>query len=322
LFRQGWIIYLIFIGVLVTVGACSPMGETGQAIVMPSPTVEPPPTSRPTITPAPSATIKSHQSPIPSSTPRPTDTAIPNPTASPTSLECWDAGGGIETGSLATDLLRLPLDYRVYLPPCYRQQPERRYPLLVLIHGQSYNDDQWDRLGADETADRLIAAGEIEPLIIVMPRDRFGGQPSENNFARVLVEELLPHVDQTYRTLDERGFRAVGGLSRGGGWAVHLALTYWDTFSALGGHSPAIFFDDAQRMRVYLDEIPPDSMPRIYLDIGDRDRPEIMRAAIWFEELLNQRGIPHEWYLFSGFHTEEYWQAHLETYLRWYTRTW
>ena len=58
------------------------------------------------------------------------------------------------------------------------------------------------------------------------------------------------------------------------------------------------------------------------MDIGDRDRPEIMRAAIWFEELLNQRGIPHEWYLFSGYHTEDYWSAHLETYLRWYARTW
>ena len=45
-------------------------------------------------------------------------------------------------------------------------------------------------------------------------------------------------------------------------------------------------------------------------------------AAIWFEELLNQRGIPHEWYLFSGYHNEDYWSEHLEMYLRWYSRTW
>ena len=63
-------------------------------------------------------------------------------------------------------------------------------------------------------------------------------------------------------------------------------------------------------------------MPRIYIDIGDRDRPEIMRAALWFEELLNEYGISHEWYMFAGYHTEEYWHDHLETYLRWYAANW
>jgi enterochelin esterase-like enzyme len=242
--------------------------------------------------------------------------------ALPTPLGCWKEGGSLEVNSLATDLLRLPLDYRLYLPACYDQQPERRYPVLYLIHGQNYSDDQWDRLGADEAADRLIAAGEIPPLIIVMPRDRYGGQPSENNFARVIVEELRPFIDENYRTVEDREYRAVGGLSRGGGWAVHLAITQWEIFGALGAHSPAIFYDDAQRMRVYLDAIPSEAMPRIYMDIGDKDRPEIMGAALWFEELLNQRGIPHEWYLFSGYHAEDYWRDHLESYLRWYAKPW
>ena len=221
-----------------------------------------------------------------------------------------------------TGQLPLPLDYRIYLPPCYYQQPVRRYAVLYLLHGQSFNDDQWDRLGADEVADRLIGAGGIPPFIIVMPRDRYGGQPSENNFAIALTETLIPYIDETYRTLRYPEQRAIGGLSRGGGWAVHLAITRWDLFGALGGHSPAIFYDDAQRMRVYLDEIPPQAMPRIYMDIGDKDRPEIMRAALWFEELLDERGIPHEWYLFSGYHHEDYWRDHLETYLRWYSQNW
>lgn len=228
----------------------------------------------------------------------------------------------MELDVLRTDQLRLPMDYRVYLPPCYNQQPERRYPVLFLIHGQNFNDDQWDRLGADEAADTLIASGEIPPLIIVMPRDRYGGQPSENNFALVVVEELIPLLDERYRTLPERDFRAVGGLSRGAGWAIHLAITQWELFGALGAHSPAIFYDDAQRMRVYLDAIPFESYPRMYIDIGDKDRAELMGATLWFENLLNERSIPHEWYLFSGYHSEDYWRAHMETYLRWYTQVW
>jgi S-formylglutathione hydrolase FrmB len=63
-------------------------------------------------------------------------------------------------------------------------------------------------------------------------------------------------------------------------------------------------------------------MPRIYVDIGDRDRPEIMRVTFWFEEVLNEYDIPHEWHLFKGYHAEQYWQSHLEQYLRWYTQDW
>lgn len=242
--------------------------------------------------------------------------------AIPTEPPCTQKGGEIETASHPTQLLKLPLDYRVYLPPCYDENEKERYPVLYLIHGQSFTDDQWDRLGVDEMANRLIASGRLPELIIVMPRDRYGGQPSESEFARVVAEELLPVVDRDYRTKPGRAYRAIGGLSRGAGWSVHLALVYWKLFSSLGAHSPAIFYEDAQRMRPLLDAIPRDSLPRIFIDIGDRDRPEIMQAAAWFEALLDARGIPHEYYLFSGFHDETYWKEHVELYLLWYADKW
>ena len=75
-------------------------------------------------------------------------------------------------------------------------------------------------------------------------------------------------------------------------------------------------------MRVYLDTIPPEQYPRIYVDVGDKDRPEIMDVSLWFEKLLNEWDVPHEWHLFSGYHEEAYWQAHVETYLRWYAQDW
>lgn len=240
----------------------------------------------------------------------------------PTRLACWRAGGRILTDNLDTPLLRLPLQFRVYLPPCYEELEGRRFPVLYLFHGQSSSDDQWDRLGADETADRLIAEGEIPPLIIVMPYDRYGGQPIETKFSQAITETLIPYIDKTYRTLPDRQHRAVGGLSRGAGWAVHFAISEWQLFDRLGAHSPAVFHSDAQRMRTWLGKIPADQYPLIYMDIGDRDRPEILRSALWFEALLNEYDIPHEWHLFSGYHSEEYWRAHLEQYLRWYTQDW
>jgi enterochelin esterase-like enzyme len=218
--------------------------------------------------------------------------------------------------------LPLPLDYIVYLPPCYDQLPERRFPVLYLIHGQNYNNDQWDRLGADETADALIASGEIPPFIMVFPRDRSWAQPTEDRFGEVLVTSLIPHIDQEYRTLPDRAYRAIGGLSRGAGWAVHLGLKEWELFGAIGANSLPVFWTDTAHVAEWLDAIPKESLPRIYLDIGEKDRPTILQSAIWFENLLTEKNIPHEWHLFSGYHEEAYWESHVEQYLRWYTKGW
>ena len=223
---------------------------------------------------------------------------------------------------LETDLLRQPLEFRVYLPACYSELPERSYPVLYLIHGQSFNDDQWDRLGADEMMDQLVREGEIAPFLIVMPRDREWTQPDVDGFGKAVIEVLLPYIDETYRTLPDRQNRAVGGLSRGASWAIHFGLKYWQLFGSFGGHSPPVFWGDVRTVKRWLDEIPAEEMPRIFLDIGINDRPEIMESAVWFEKLLTQRNIAHEWYLFTGYHEEKYWYEHVEQYLRWYAQDW
>jgi len=272
------------------------------------------PTSTPSLTPTATATV--------TLTPSPSDTSSPTISSTPTRLACWSQGGQIVLGKLETSLLSQPLEYRVYLPPCYARLPGRRYPVLYLIHGQSYTDDQWDRLGADETADRLIAAGEIAPFIIVMPRDRAWTQADVDPFGQAFLEVLLPYIDETFPTLAQRQYRAVGGLSRGASWAIHFGLGHWELFGTIGLHSPPVFWSDVPDVKKWLDTIPFDSMPRIFMDMGKDDRPEIKESALWFESQLTQRSIPHEWHQFEGYHEEAYWQAHVEQYLRWYAADW
>jgi enterochelin esterase-like enzyme len=236
---------------------------------------------------------------------------------------CLAAGGAIEQLSIESQLLEHPLAFRVYTPPCYAEHTDERYPVIYMIHGQTYNDDQWDRLGADETATELIASGEVPPFLIVMPADASHfTQPSANAFDESVVEELIPWIDEHYRTLAERRYRAMGGLSRGASWAIHLALTHPELFGSLAGHSPPVFQEDASRVRGWLDSIPASLMPRVWLDIGQRDQSAILESAIWFEGLLDERDIPHEWSLFTGDHSEAYWSSHVEQYLRWYAAEW
>ena len=228
----------------------------------------------------------------------------------------------MEISQLETDLLPSPMDFRVYLPPCYDDQPERLYPVLYLIHGQSFNDDQWDRLGVDETLDTLIAAGELPPFLVVMPRDTLWKEPGDDPFGQIVIEELLPWIDHQYRTLPDRAYRAVGGLSRGAAWALHLGLTNWHDFGAIGMHSGFVFHSDVYSILSWLDAIPSNLLPRFYMDLSDNDRPGIIDSAVWFENELTDRTIPHTWQIFPGYHEEAYWQAHVEDYLRWYAEAW
>jgi len=234
--------------------------------------------------------------------------------------DCLAIPGRIEADSLPSQHLPETLDFLIYLPPCYDENVSQRYPVLYLLHGQYYNDDQWVRLGAPATADRLIAADDAPPFIIVMPHDPSWKQPTEYGFAEALTGELIPYVDAHYRTIAFRGQRAIGGLSRGAGWAIHFGLTRPDLFAAFGAHSPVVFWTDFPHLGDGLKAIPPDLLPRVYLDIGEDDHE--LQSALELEELLNQQNIPHEWHLYPGFHEESYWQAHVEEYLRWYAAGW
>ncbi len=298
--------------------ACAPAGETAAPSGGPVyPTFTAPPGVTPSPTPTHTAIIPPTFTPVPS--PTPTATLVP-PTATPTPEACLFAGGQITQHTLRTATDPLPWEFRVYTPPCYNEHPDARYPLLILIHGSTFNDSQWDNLGADETADTLIASGKVSPFIILMPRDRVWNEPTEDPFGEALIASIIPWVDQNYRTLTDRPHRAIGGLSRGASWAVHLGFKYWQSFGAIGGHSLPVFLTDPPRLSVWLDAIPADQLPRIYLDIGDKDY--LLTNALEFEAMLTARNIPHEWHLYTGRHEEAYWNAHVEEYLRWYAAGW
>ncbi len=255
--------------------------------------------------------------------PRLSDHQRQPPTAQPAPTGCAREGTLEDIAVPTSYLPGREIQARIYLPPCYDPQARPGYPLLVLIHGQGYTPQQWLDLNLPARADALIARGEIPPLVVLMPYDPPPAmRPPNTGFDEAFLEDLLPWVDRHYALRPEREFRAIGGISRGAAWAIHFGLLNWSQFGAIGGHSPPVFWSDGLQIPNWLAAIPPEQWPRIYLDIGDGDRQEILTAATDFEALLTDMGVPHEWHFNVGRHEQAYWNAHLDDYLRWYAAPW
>ena len=234
---------------------------------------------------------------------------------------CNKTRGTIEDIEVPNKALSYPLKVKVYLPPCYSTRPDKPYPYVIMIHGMLYKYDQWDRLGADEAADELIASGDVSPFIILMPfEEQSTANPFEDGFGDAITGGLIPFVEENYSVCKERSCRAIGGLSRGAGWAVHIGLSKPQYFSSIGAHSLPPFIGDLTAAPRWLSVIPQDEMPRVYIDIGIADSG--MSPASQFEQILTAYNVPHEWYINNGEHTEEYWSSHVKQYMRWYAKGW
>ncbi len=271
-----------------------------------SPSIQPTPTLKP------AAISTSTSTPEPSLTPSPAQTATLTP------LTCLSEPGRVDEGILEST--KPPQAFFIYLPPCYDEKTDARYRVLYLLHGQTYTADQWIRLGAVDVVNELILSGEARPFIIIFPDDRYWNLEAGSGFGQRLVDSLVPYIDETYRTLPDRRHRAIGGMSRGAGWALRLGLTRWDLFGVIGLHSLAVLRNDKNSIDRWMQNIPVSSRPAIFMDIGDND-PELSMALL-VESQFTQHGIVHEWHLYSGAHTEEYWSAHVEEYIRWYAEQW
>lgn len=322
-------LYIVLCGALcASLAACTPqslsfvttpgvvhaaIAETGTATLPPTVTPKLSDAAAPTAAATATAPL-----PEPTLTPFLTDTAAPPTatplTAAPTATPYADRSGIVATFSISPTTLHYPLDARIYLPPCYATS-DQRYPVLYLLHGLNSTEQQWIDLGVVTTTNTLIEAGAIAPLIIVMPRDRL-----DTRFDPAVVVDLVPYVDQHYRTLADRQHRAIGGLSRGAGWAIHLGLHYPDRFSRIGAHSPAIFYGDEINIRNWTWHLPPGLSPEVYVDIGDND--PVRNSASWLDQILTWYKVKHTTLIQPGAHVAAYWTAHLSEYMLFYAAAW
>ncbi len=177
-------------------------------------------------------------------------------------------------------------DVLVWLPPGYAAEADRLYPVLYMHDGQNLFDpdtafqkgEHW-RLG--ETATELIAAGRLEPLIIVgiyntgderiheytPTKDARLGGGLAGDYGRLIVEELKPLIDRTYRTRPDAAHTGLGGSSLGGLATLHLGFTHPDVFSRLAVLSPSVWWD-RRAILTTVRQTRPRPKLRLWVDMG------------------------------------------------------
>ena len=303
--------------------------HSGEGVIVNiAPTPSPAPSFVPTETPAlrPTVTPMLPPTAAPTETPEPTTSASSVALVARVSTACTETTGRLTEGNFKSDIIGRRQHYYLYLPPCYESNSKTRYPVVYLLHGIPMNERHWLDVGVVAAANKLFASGELPPFIMVMPQgdnsiytDTSGG---DNSFEDVLVNELIPFIDSHFRTLADAEHRAIGGISRGGVWALEIAFTHPKLFSAVGGHSPALSVNRANPEFDPMDlaKAAPIGDLRIFLDSGDRDWTR--GATQDLSKILADRYIPFTFTVGQGDHDYPYWASQVEAYLRFYGAPW
>ena len=147
--------------------------------------------------------------------------------------------------------------YSIYLPKSYTEKAsaKKRYPVVYFLHGMFEDHNRFNTRGGAKVLDDALGKKLLPEVIFVCAYDgnrrSFYVNKGEHEVEDMIVNELVPHVDKKYRTIAERGQRAILGVSMGGFGAMKIAFKHTDVFGILATHSAAILpekSDDIEKM--------------------------------------------------------------------------
>jgi enterochelin esterase-like enzyme len=250
--------------------------------------------------------------------------------------------------SMESEILNMERKYAIYLPPDY-ETSERSYPVLYLLHGAGDDQTGWVQFGEVlHITDKALKNGTSTAMIIVMPDANTGQRGYTNDvsgnwrFEDFFFEEFIPFIEGKYRIRAEKRYRAVAGLSMGGGGTFYFALHRPDLFSAacplsastgplnrdeVNNYMQRRGMQDASEAKMnewyekysvteMVNNLPEEDLKAVrwYIDCGDDDF--LFEGNALVHIALKKRNIPHEYRVRDGAHNWTYWRESLPEVLR------
>lgn len=265
----------------------------------------------------------------------------------------WPATSSAQSGgkvfdnlSLPSKILKMDRKYAVYLPEDY-DFSKRGYPVLYLLHGAGDDHTGWVQFGeVKNIADKAIREGKCAPMIIVMPdgqtgqRGYFNSPRGDWNYEDFFFKELIPFVEKTYRIRAEKRYRAISGLSMGGGGTFMYALHHPELFSSACPMSayvgPVSAEEAAKRFEQQYPGLSKEEQQKYFaghsaLELVNSMTAEQKKSVRWYIDCgdddflyegnslvhiaMRKKEIPHEFRVRDGGHTWTYWRESLGTVL-------
>jgi enterochelin esterase-like enzyme len=263
------------------------------------------------------------------------------------SSQLFAQGGKVSDNlTVPSKILKMDRKYAIYLPADY-ETSGRSYPVLYLLHGSGDDQSGWVQFGeVKHIADKAIQEGKATAMIIVMPdgntgqRGYFNSPKGDWNYEDFFFQEFMPFIEKTYRIRAEKRYRAISGLSMGGGGTFMYALHHPELFSSacpLSAYCGPLSIEElarpwekqlngiskedqekyfARHSALELIKAMPDDQKkavRWYIDCGDDDF--LYEGNSLVHIAMKKKEIPHEFRIREGAHNWTYWRESLPTVL-------
>jgi S-formylglutathione hydrolase FrmB len=252
------------------------------------------------------------------------------------------AQGRAECSVIKSEILQRPVRYCAFLPASFDEDKTRRYPVLYYLHGLGDNEQSLLNLGGWDVISDLRRQGKIGDFIVLAPSAgrSFYLNSEDGKFRHedFFIKEFMPQMEKKYRVESTRATRGITGVSMGGYGALRFAFKYPGEFAAVSAQMPALIaelpkdlntggagspgsllgdvfgspFDRAyfDRNNVFYfartDSAASLKRMKIYFDVGNNDDYGFEQGAQQLHQLLDSRGIPNEFHVYSGHHDPQF----------------
>jgi len=226
--------------------------------------------------------------------------------------------GKIDTVTYESETVGTNRKALVYTPPGYTK--DKRYPVLYLLHGIGGDEKEWYNNGVPQVIlDNLYAKNKLEFMIVVLPNGRAMRDDSATGnimapdkvkafaaFENDLLNDLIPFIEKTYPVINSREYRAIAGLSMGGGQSLNFGLGNLDKFAWVGGFSsapntkkPEILVPNPAKARQQL--------KLLWISCGDKDG--LLNFSQRTHDYLEKNKVPHIFQIIpGGYHDFKLWK--------------